>query len=476
MDATLPHMGLRTSDEYVEGLRDSRTVYYRGRQVADVTAEPDLRTAIDHAAGDFDLAGSIHRDLAVAKDPDSGDEYSAYFRVPRNGEDLERRSQLIELSTAEGGTLVTLVHEIGTDALFALMRVLDGDGFERVDHYFHACRKGDLAIAVAQTDVKGDRSLGPSEQSDEDLYLHVVNENKKGIVVRGAKAHTSVAVNADELVVLPTRAMGKDDKAYAVAFAAPVATDGISLYISSYSAGTRNEFDFPISSRHKMLETLTVFDDVFVPWDRVFLYGAADLAGPVALTFVEYHRFTAVSYKLPLLDALVGATMEISEMNGIGGRGHVRDKLVQLIAYAQTVRSLIALAALRFRVGKRGIAYPDPLLTNIAKFTFASRYHEMIRLVQDCAGGLLVTGPGFEDWANEDIRPILEKYLRASVDAEPRLRMMNLIADLTTRDFGGYQAVLAVHAEGSVEAEKLQILREYDPKSAREYARRIAGV
>ena len=401
---------------------------------------------------------------------------SAYFHLPRDGDDLGRRSRLIELSTANGGTLVTLIHEIGTDALFALIRVLHGEELERVEQYFETCRGRDLALAVAQTDVKGDRSLAPSKQADADLYLHVVDENQDGIVVRGAKAHTSVAVNADELIVLPTRAMGSDDDAYALAFAIPIATDGLSLYTSSFGAGERNSFEFPLSSRHKMLETLTVFDDVHVPWDRVFLYRAPELAGPVALTFVEYHRFTAVSYKLPLLDALVGAAMEIVEMNGVAARGHVRDKFVELIAYAETVRTLIASAALRFRVGKRGIAYPDPVLTNIAKFTFANRYHEMIQLVQDCAGGLLVTGPGFEDWSSAEIRPILEKYLRASGNAETRLRMMNLIADLTARDFGGYQAVLAVHAEGSIEAEKLQILREYDPSRAREYARRIAGL
>jgi aromatic ring hydroxylase len=112
----------------------------------------------------------------------------------------------------------------------------------------------------------------------------------------------------------------------------------------------------------------------------------------------------------------------------------------------------------------------------MAKYTFATRYHQSLELVQDCAGGLLVTGPGGEDWASDEVRPVLEKYYRGKAPAGDRLRMMNLIADLTVRDFGGYHAVLAVHAEGSVEAEKLQTYRSYDPGSAVAYARRLAGL
>jgi aromatic ring hydroxylase len=208
----------------------------------------------------------------------------------------------------------------------------------------------------------------------------------------------------------------------------------------------------------------------------VFLHRRPELAGPLALSFVEYHRFTAVSYKLPLLDLLVGSAALVAEMNGVARAGHIRDKLTQLIIYAETVRALTHAAADRARVDDRGIAYPDPLTTNLAKYTFATRYHEALELVQDCAGGLLVTGPGAEDWDSGEIRPVLEKYFGAAAPAAERLRVMNLISDLTARDFGGYHAVLAVHAEGSIEAEKMQILRSFDATGALAYARRLAGL
>ena len=436
-----------------------------------------MRLAVDHAAIDFEIAEMPeHRELAVAKDADSGEEYSAYYRIPRSPEDLQARSRLIELGTGLGGTVVTLVKEIGSDALFALLRVLAGDEWERAEAFYRHCRDGDLAVAVAQTDVKGDRSLPPHSQPDPDLYVRIVDEGPDGIVVRGAKCHTSVSVNSDEIIVLPTRAMTGDDAEYAVAFAVPADTEGLSMYVSSYQAGNLNEFEFPLSSRHKMVETLTVFDNVFVPWERVFCSRQPELAGPLALTFVEYHRFTAVSYKLPLVDALVGSAALIAEMNGVAKASHIRDKLTSLIGYAETVRALTEMAALRARVGDHDIAYPDPMTTNLAKHTFATRYHQALQLVQDCAGGLLVTGPGAEDWASPEVRPVLEKYYRAAVCAEDRLRVMNLIADLTVRDLGGYHAVLAVHAEGSIEAEKVQILRSYDRRGAVDYARRLAGL
>lgn len=468
-------MTLRTAEQYRNGLRDDRTVWYRGARVADVTDHPELAVAVDHAAIDFSLAHDPdHHHLAIDQAADG--DHSAYWRVPADSADLRRRSALIEAATAAGGTLVLLVKEIGSDALFALLRTLDGVERERALAYWRHCRSNDLAVSVAQTDVKGDRANGPEKQDDPDLYLHVVDESADGIVVRGAKAHTSVSANGDEMIVLPTRAMGPAAADWAVSFAVPIATPGLSLYVSSYAAGDRDPFEFPLSSRHKMLETLTVFDDVFVPWDRVFLCRRAELAGPLALAFVEYHRFTAVSYKLPLLDALVGVAAELARMNGVERAGHIRDKLTALISYAETVRALTHLAADRAIVGAHGIAYPDPLTTNLAKYTFATNYHHALELVQDCAGGLLVTGPGGDDWASDEVRPVLEKYLRAAVPAEERLRMLHLAADLTARDFGGYHAVLAVHAEGSVEAEKLQIFRAYDDGPARDLARRLARV
>ncbi len=476
-------MPLRTVEQYLASLRDGRRVYFRGERVQDVTTHPVLGLVARHAALDYELAEQpAYRDLAVAGGR------SRYYVPPQSAEDLLARSRLIETATRLGGTLVVLIKEIGTDALFALSIVaheLDqraGTHYaERVRAFHEYCAEHDLALAVAQTDVKGDRSLGPAEQAAQgnpDAYLRIVERRDDGIVVRGAKAHTSVSTNANELIVLPTRAMGEADAAYAVSFAVPLNTPGLTLIASPHGAGEKNAFEHPLSARHKMMETLTIFDDVFVPSERVFLAGEWQAAGPLALTFVEFHRFTAISYKLPLVDALVGAAQLLAEYNGIERAGHVRDKLAWLIAYAEGLRALVQAAAWRCRVRAPGIAVPDPLTVNVAKLHFAASYHQAVARLQDIAGGLLVTAPSLEDLQSAELGPLVRRYLsgKLGVDATNRLRALYLAADLTASDFGGYQEVLAVHAEGSIEAEKLAILRSYDAGAAKAYARWLAGI
>lgn len=471
-------MGLRTVEQFLKGLRDGREVYYRGQRVSDVTEHPELGVAARHASIDFQLAEDPKlQDLATRRE--GNEVYSTYYHIPRSAKDLLDRSKLIETGTALGATLVLLVKEIGTDALFALMRMLtrsgETQGLERVRTLYRTYRDGDLALAVAQTDAKGDRSKRPSEQVDPDLNLRVVEKRSDGVIVRGAKVHTSCSPYVDELVVLPSRSMGAGDEPWSVAFAVPVATRGLRLYASDFLHGTDDPFTRPISTQHKMIETLAVFDDVFVPWERVFFHDRPDLAGSAALGFVEYHRFTAVSYKLPLLDALAGAAMAVAQANGIERAGHVRDKLTWLGGYAETVRALVEMAALRCQV-EDGFACPHVFTTNLAKWTFARDFHKAIEIVQDLAGGLLVTGPSGADWDSGEVRPVLEKYLRAAWPADRRMAMINLISELTTRLYGGYQAVLAIHAEGSIEAEKMAMLRSYDAKRALGLAMRLAGL
>ena len=478
-------MGLRSADQYIESLRDGRRVFFRGKRVPDVTTHPVIGVAVQHAATDYRMAEEAEgRALAVVSEGE-GAPYSRYYQIPQTTDDLLKRSALIERATAEGATLVVLIKEIGTDALCGLLRVTStvdakhGTTYHgRVRDFYRYCRDNDLALAVAQTDVKGDRSLGPSAQADPDLYVRIVTRRHDGIVVRGAKAHTSVSTNANELIVLPTRAMTEADREYAVSFAIPIDTPGLTLLASAYDSSSPqgSAVEYPISARHKMMETTTVFEDVFVPWDRVLLAGEYEFAGPLALAFVEHHRFTAISYKLPLVDAFVGAALLMAEMNGIAKAGHVRDKLTQLISYAETLRGLTHYAAIRGRPREAGVAAPDPLYVNMAKYHFAHGYHEAVRHVQDIAGGALVTGPGAEDLLTPETAQYYEKfYAGAGVSGRERLMALSLVRNLVASEFGAYQEVLAVHAEGSLEAEKQMVLRSYDARPAREFARRLAG-
>jgi 4-hydroxybutyryl-CoA dehydratase / vinylacetyl-CoA-Delta-isomerase len=480
-------MTLRTPEQYVSSLRDGRRVFYRGTLVPDVTTHPVIGRAVGHASIDYQMAEDPkHSELAVVEQ--NGTHRSRYFSTPTSGEDLLKRSLLIETATRLGATLVVLIKEIGTDALFALGNVssemdarLGTNYSQRVRAFHEHCASQDLALAVAQTDVKGDRSLGPSElaaRGNPDAYVRIVSRRDDGIVVRGMKTHTSCTTNVNEVIVLPTRAMAEADAEYAVSFAIPVNTPGVTLIASPHGGSERDDFDHPISSKHKMMETLTIFDDVFVPWDRVFMNCEWQWAGPLALAFVEFHRFTAISYKLPLVDALVGAAMLLAELNGVERAGHVRDKLSWLIGYAETLRALVQASASRCRVHSNGTAVPDPLTVNIAKMHFASNYHVAVARVQDIAGGTLVTAPAGADLDHPELGDWVRRAMvgKVGTDAVHRLKALNLASDLTSSDFGGYQEVLAIHAEGSIEAQKLTILRQYDGGAAKSYARELAGI
>ena len=479
-------MPLRTPEQYRTSLKDGRTVYYKGERVPDVTENPVVQVAIEHASIDYRMAEDpAWKDLAIVTDENAGQRISRYYQLPKNSQDLLQRSALIEQATRLGRTLVVLIKEIGTDALFALhilAHQMDGKlgttYLERVRRYHAYCRDNDLALAVAQTDVKGDRSLAPWEQADPDAYVHIVGESADGITVRGAKVHTSVSTNANEIIVLPTRALGEKDRDYAVSFAVPANAGGLKLIAAPYGAARMDIFDHPISGQHRMMETLTVFDDVLVPWDRVFLKGEWQYAGPLALTFVEFHRFTAVSYKLPLVDLLVGCARLMAEYNGLERVSHVRDKMIHLISYAETLRALTHMAALQCKMVEPGIAVPNQMLVNIAKHHFASHYHQAVQWVQDISGGLVVTGPSGRDLQSPEIGGYVKKYLagKKGISGDKRLQAFKMVRDLTASDFGGYQEVLAVHAEGSIEAEKLAIFRSYDSKSAYEYAKWVAGI
>ncbi len=475
---------MRTPEEYLESIRDGREIWFRGERVTDVTTHPELGVGARNIAHTYEVEARPEWADIFWADED-GRRISRFYKIPRTSDDLLRRHEAIEHLTREVRPgLAVISKEIGSDALFALLitsrdvdRKYGTHYFERVRRYYEYARDSELDLAVAQTDVKGDRSLRPAAQPNPDTYVHIVERRPDGIIVRGAKIHTTDAVYAHELIVLPTRAMTETDRDYAVAFAIPVNTPGVRLVASARGFTGQTPFDNPVAHRFRVVESVTIFDNVFVPNDRVFLAGEWDFAGDVAKTFVEFHRFTACAYKPPLLEALAGLGALLAEYNGIERVPHVRDKLARLIMYLATVRGMTRAAALDCRV-RNDIAVPNPVLTNAAKFYFADNYHTAVKYVQDIAGGLVVTGPAAEDFTHPELKPVLDRYLsgKAGISGEERLRAMNLARDLVASDLGGYLEILAIHAEGSLETQKLTVLMDTDLAPLKAYVRWLAGI
>lgn len=457
-------MGLITPEQYKESLKDGRVVYYEGEKVADVTAHHALKVCVESAALDYEMAEMPeYRNLAVAYHPKTGEPISRYYYTPQNAEDLLKRHELMVTATRLGGGVIPFIHDIGADALNAVNITANMMGkseyVERAEEFRYYLQKNDLSVACAMTDVKGDRMLRPSspQQAHPDYYVRVVDRDSKGIVVRGAKAHITAAAYCKELFVIPCRNMTEEDKDYAVAFVIPANTKGV-IQICHPIAWRQSPLDFPVDLPiRNHTDSLIIFDDVFVPWERVFLCGEWQYAMPLVYNFAYLHRHTAASYRIPMSEAMVGVAQAIAEYNGIDRVPHVREKITNLVIYVDMLKSLARASCIDY-VTHGGIPIPNPVITNIAKYHFAENLHTCIKAIQDISGGLLITAPTYKDFQNPKTRGYIEKYLggKAGASAEKRLRMLQLI-----RRLAGFETeVLAVHAEGSLQAQRMTIYAE----------------
>ena len=419
-------MALRTPEEYRESLRDGRRLFYRGALVDDVTRHPSLARTIDHAAGLFAHPDEGPDGFWSYFDEGLGEEVSAYFRVPATTAELQARGDLIEETTRRARSTLNIIKVVGTDALLGLATVAarideeaGTDYAARVAAFRAHCARGDLAMALAATDAKGDRRRAPSAQLDPDHHLRIVARDAAGITVRGAKLHTTAAPSANELICIPSRSLGPEDADYAVAFAVPLDAPGLTMICHPLVDGAPEEH--PVSSRNIEVETLTIFDDVLVPWERVFLAGEWQHAGAVAAAFALFHRYTAISYKPPLIDLMIGASRLIAEQLGLTGAVHARERLGRLIVYGELIRCARLAAAVRGAVDERtGIVAPEPVAANAGKYHFASGFHAAVADLQDLAGGIVVTAPGIEDLRHPEHGPAVAKYLSGADGGERR--------------------------------------------------------
>jgi len=457
-------MGLITAEQYKASLNDGRQVYYKGEKVKNVATHPDLSVCVNVMAIDYEMAENPEtRDLAVMKDPNTGEEISRYYYKPQNADDLIKAHELIVKATELGDGYIPLAHDIGADALNAVNITANmmgnKDYIERIENYRKELQQKDLATCAGVTCVKGDRMLRPSDagQANPDFYVRVVDRNAKGIVVRGAKIHITGAAYSNDIFAIPCRAMTDADKDYAVAFAIPANTKGIKQVCRPFTSHI-SPLEFPITSPVRVhTDSLIIFDDVLVPWERVFLCGEWKYAATMVYNFALMHRRTGCAYRIPLSEQLLGAAVAIAEYNGISEAPHVREKVTDLVIYLETLKSLSKTACYDF-VMRGGIAVPNPIATNMAKYHFAHNYHDVVKIIQDLAGGLIVTAPTYKDYQHPDLHDAIDKYLvgNRNVSTENRLRMFDLIRRITRAEL----ETICLHGEGSPMAERMTIYME----------------
>lgn len=477
-------MGIKTPQEYIESLKDGRVVYINGEKVEDVTTHPILRACMKWVAMDYVLNNDPkYQDLLTDINKDG--ERISFALVPQKTKaDLLRLRNVVKLWARVCFGKPTGAKFVAKDGLNALTVVTPrvdkkyGTTYSKnVEDFRRFLQKTDASFAMALTDVKGDRGLRPCKQvSHQDYYVRIVEEREDGIIVRGAKTHISQAPLCKEILVAPCRAMKEDDKAYALAFAIPANTKGITMISAEPEINDpENTFDHPIAASVYINDATIIFDDVFIPYERVFLKGEWEFAGQVAYMFANFHRLSAETYKAAELEMVTGAAALMAEYNGIEKAGHVVDKLTWLAMYTEAVE-VMGRAACDYCVSESDseLVYPNPMYANICKFHFAENWHQATKYLQDIAGGIVATCPSSKDFMNPETHDLLDKYLggKSGIPTEHRLRLVKLIRDLTSC----YEDVLTIHAEGSLAAQKLSIyvLAQFDQyKAAAKRAARI---
>jgi len=475
---------IRSGAEYIESLRNRKlAVYLFGELVAEPVDHPIIRPSINAVAETYDLA-LRNPALAAAHSPYTGGPVNRFLHIATSPEDLVMQNKMQRRLGQLTGTCFQRC--VGMDAFNALHSVtfdIDrarGTAYhQRLRDFIAFAQRQNLVIGGAMTDVKGDRSKPPHEQADPDLFVHVSRRDEQGIWIRGAKAHQTGCINSHWLIVMPTMRLGPADRDYAVVGAIPVDAPGITYIYGRQSCDTR-AMDGDLDAGNRRFsgqEAMIVFDDVFIPHDRVFMDGEFEFAAPLVDRFTCYHRRSYVC-KTGVGDVLIGAAATVADYNGVENASHIRDKLVEMTHLNETIYGTGVAASYQATELPSGVFLSDDMLSNVCKHHVTKMPYEIGRLAQDLAGGLMVTMPAQKDLDAPVVGELIRKYLqgRAEVPTEDRLRILRLIENMTLgRNAVGYLTE-SLHGAGSPQAQRIQIARAMQVEFKKALAKALAGI
>ncbi len=478
-------MGINSGKEYIESLRKLHPkVYAFGELVENVVDYPLFQPHINAAAMTYELANDPeHTETMTATSSLTGEKVNRFTHIHHSIDDLVNKVRMMRLLGQKTGTCFQrCVGLDGLNAVYITTYDMDKkhgtDYHQRFKNYLKYVQDNDLMLAGAMSDPKGDRSLRPHQQPDPDVYVHVVERRDDGIVVRGAKAHITGTVNSHEILAMPTRTMGEEDKDYSVCFAVPVDAEGVTLVFGRQTNDTRRldgEIDCG-NAKYGIVggETLIIFDNVFVPWDRVFMCGEYDFTGQLVETFAGFHRSNYGGCKVGLADVVTGAAYWVAENNGIEKAPYIRDLLAEMVGMAETCWSCSLACSYEGTKTNSGAYTISPLLANVVKLNITRNTYEWMRLAQDIAGGLLITLPSEKDCMNPEVGPYIEKYFcgKEGSATRDRIHMVRLIENMAV----GAGLPEALHGAGSPQAQKMMIGRRAALDKKKEIAETIVGI
>ncbi len=450
---------MMTGDEYRASLNDGRETFFEGRQITDLPNDPMLGVTVDSAAAGYDRF----------YDPTPG-AVGAFMKVPGSADELREQVELHET--------VDLLTHVTYASIMTLLTAADRiedqlpENSARIRAWVKTAQQQDVRITQCITDAKGDRSRRAGNQDDPDAYVRVVERREDGVVIRGAKLHISAASMGHELMTIPTKAMKPGEEDYAIAAMVPVNAPGVKIVNTTYAPRHEDKRDFPVSGRQHTPEGFVIFDDVFVPNERVFLDGKTDLAAIFAHSLGLWERLGGLSGMASGYDRLVGYAQLISEANGLEKMGHIKEKISEMMINATLIRASLEAAIENCSITSDGAAFPNELYTNVGKYHGAANYSLMVRHLHDIAGGSVLTAPSIADLENETTGHLIRKYMgtKQEVDGTYRTRLFHAIRDITADALGGWSAVTNIQAGGGLYAQRIVSRMHYDLENAKRQA------
>ncbi len=473
---------------YLDSLRGlDRNVFVLGERCECTVDHPLVRPSANAVAESYNTGEEPEAGgLLFATSHLTGKKISRFAHIHQDTGDLVDKVLMQRLLGRRTATCFQRC--VGMDGFNALYSVtyecdqLHGtDYHSRLKDYIEWVQDENIVVEGAMTDVKGDRSLRPGQQADPDMFVRIVDRTPEGIVVRGAKAHQTGALNSHEILVMPTTAMREGEEDYAVSFAVPAGAKGITFILGRQPSDTRKVEGAPLdvgNPTYGSQEALVIFDDVFVPNERVFMCGETDQSGKVVERFAAFHRQSYGGCKVGVGDVIIGAAQLASQMQGSVKASHVRDKIVEMVHLNETLFSCGIACSAMGQETPAGNYDVDPLLANICKLNVTRFPFEIARLAQDLAGGILVTMPSQKDFENPDTAAYLDKYLRG-IDGVPtldRMKVTRLIENVTVGCGAAAYLTESMHGAGSPQAQRIMIARLADLDEKVRLARRVAGI
>lgn len=455
-----------------------------GEKIDSVVDHPMTKPHVNSAAMTYELAQDpLYQNLMTADSHLTGTKVNRFTHVHQSKEDLVNKVKMMRMIAQKTGTCFQRC--VGLDAMNATFittynvdKKYGTDYHKKFTAWLKYVQENDLMIAGAMTDVKGNRNKKPSGQSDPDLFTHIVEKREDGIVIKGAKAHMTGMANSHEMLILPTTNLLEGDEAYAVACAVPVDAKGVTHVFGRQTNDQRRlQGDLDTGNAEYAIvggETLTVLDNVFVPWDRVFMCGEIEFAQDYVTRFAAYHRQNYGGCKVGNSDVLIGATSLIAKMNGANKASHIKDKLIEMTHLAETMYCCSLACSYEGVKEEAGSYYVNTLLANEVKLNCTKNMYEISRLAHDIAGGFIATLPHEWDFNSPVTGPLIKKYFVGNEEysAEDRIKIARLLENMS----GGTALAESMHGAGSPQAMRIMILRESNMEQKEELAANLAHV